>query len=110
MTNPLEAYLRRHGHYPRIRRDNGSVQRIEVSIAPGYATITTYPQGHTIYIPHSSWREVLRFGIKTERYMREDFDVPLARKEAYEFEQQLQREQRQFKKTLYRPKRRNRRE
>lgn len=105
----LDAYFRKYRHYPRIRRNNGRVQTITVHIAPGYAMIRTSPHNATIYIPHSTWREILRFGVKMEKYMEDDFDVEAAMKEAIRFEDELAKEMRQFKKTLYQPRRKRRR-
>lgn len=105
----LDVYFRNHGHYPRKRIENGERDQLTVSVASGYAEIRSRLHNRSIYIPHSAWRELLRFGIKTEKYMGEDHDVEQAMHEAIKFEDDLNREMRQFKKTLYRPKRRRRR-
>src|SRR5262245_28911076 len=102
----LEVYLRRHKHYPRKRIKCGRRDQLTITVASGYAIVSTELHGRRIYIPHSAWRELLRFGVKMEKYMGPDHDVEQAMHESYEFERRHLREQRQFKKTLYRPKRR----
>lgn len=105
----LDAYLRKHGHYPRKRIPCGRRDQLTITVAPGYALISTDLHGRRLYIPRSAMRELVRFLAKMDKHMGADFDVEQAMHESYEFERQHAAEMRQFKKGLYRPKRRRRR-
>lgn len=98
---PIDLYMRKHGHYPRARLQNGGVQRVELSIAPGYVEISTYPYGARLVILGSTFRRLIKWAVPVLKMQGPDFDQPTAIAEAIKFEDELKREQRQFKKTLY---------
>jgi hypothetical protein len=95
----LEAYFRKHGHYPTLRLRNGSVQTIEVQVAPGYIRISTQPHGATIYIPRRTWFKVLRWVITPSKHMTHSWDVEAAMhhylEQEQEFTDELRRQKRQ---------------
>lgn len=94
----LSAYFRKHGKYPRKRIECGERDQLIVTISEGYAIISTRLHNRSIYIPRSAFIELIRFGAKVGKHMDREHDVEQAMHEAIQFEEDLGREMRQFKK------------
>jgi hypothetical protein len=115
-ADPINRYLQKHGHLPRATLNCGFRTQLRVEAGPGYFKVSLYrPQigGLSFHVPRSTMIRLVRWVtpiLKLHPY--EDFDVEKAMHESFQFERQHAKEQRQFKKTLYRPtktKRRRRR-
>lgn len=78
MTNPLQQYLKKHGHAPRARLTCGSRQRLIVDIHEGYVEIRQMPSGALIYIPSDTWHTLLKWVVPLSRLQGEPFDVDQA--------------------------------
>jgi hypothetical protein len=110
VSNPIRQYFRRHGRYPRKTIACGKRDQLIVTITPRYAIISTALHARSIYVPRSAFVELIRFGAKVGKHMDpQDHDVEQAMHLAIREEEKLNREMRQFKKTLYgRPRRKRR--
>jgi hypothetical protein len=79
--HPFELYFQRHGHYPRLRFNNG-IQTVTVEFAPGYVHVKTSPPfSGEVYLTSNccramarEWRRILSLIRRQDRV----FDVPKA--------------------------------
>lgn len=106
-SHPFERYLTKHGHYPRLRIDNGS-QGLQVTFAPGYVKIETFPRGGQVYITRSAFVRLIRRSVPLAKKMGRDFDVPAAMARDAEEEAILQKEFRAQKRERRGPRRKRR--
>lgn len=98
--HPFHRYFAKHGHYPRLRLDNG-VQRLYIEFAPGYVHIkSSSPFSGEVYIVRSAWFTLLKRAVPITRKWakHKDFDVPQRVSEAAAFEVELNRQRRAEKK------------
>ncbi len=96
----FDRYFRKHGHYPRIRVDNG-VQRLTVEFARGYVRIaTSSPYSGEVYLTANTVRALLKQRSRILELIKlqdRNFDVPRRVHEAHLEELQSQRELRAAK-------------